>query len=137
MSVGLGTGSTAIYATRLIAKLYRSGQRRDIVAFATSRAVCHAAVRMGIPMMTEDLPQEMDLTIDGADEVDPQLNLIKGGGGARLREKIVAQASRREIIIVDESKLSNRLQRQKLCGYFSGQRGRKKHFLLRGAKAAA
>jgi len=109
MTVGLGTGSTAIYATRLIAELYRSGQLRDIVAFATSRAVWHAAVQMGIPMMTEDLPQEIDLTIDGADEVDPQLNLIKGGGGALLREKIVAQASRREIIVVDESKLSPQL----------------------------
>ena len=109
MTVGLGTGSTAIYATRLIAELYRSGQLRDIVAFATSRAVWHAAVQMGIPMMSEDLPQEIDLTIDGADEVDPQLNLIKGGGGALLREKIVAQASRREIIVVDESKLSPQL----------------------------
>jgi ribose 5-phosphate isomerase A len=89
--------------------LYISGQLRDIVAFATSRAVWHAAVRMGIPMMTEDLPQGIDVTIDGADEVDPQLNLIKGGGGALLREKIVAQASRREIIIVDESKLSPQL----------------------------
>jgi ribose 5-phosphate isomerase A len=64
---------------------------------------------MSIPMMSEDFPQEIDLTIDGADEVDPQLNLIKGGGGALLREKIVAQASRREIIIVDESKLSPQL----------------------------
>jgi ribose 5-phosphate isomerase A len=109
MTVGLGTGSTAIFATQLIAELYRSGQLRDIVAFATSRAVCHAAVRMGLPMLSEDLPQEIDLTIDGADEVDPQLNLIKGGGGALLREKIVAQASRREIIVVDESKLSPQL----------------------------
>jgi ribose 5-phosphate isomerase A len=109
MTVGLGTGSTAIYATRLIAELYRSGQLRDIVAIATSRAVWHSAVRMSIPMMSEDFPQEIDLTIDGADEVDPQLNLIKGGGGALLREKIVAQASRREIIIVDESKLSPQL----------------------------
>jgi ribose 5-phosphate isomerase A len=109
MTVGLGTGSTAIYATRHISELYRSGQLRDIVAFATSRAVWHAAVQMGIPMMTEDLPQAIDVTIDGADEVDPHLNLIKGGGGALLREKIVAQASCREIIIVDESKLSPQL----------------------------
>jgi ribose 5-phosphate isomerase A len=109
MTVGLGTGSTAIYATRHIADLYIKGQLRDIVAFATSRAVWHAAVQMGIPMMTEDLPQAIDVTIDGADEVDPQLNLIKGGGGALLREKIVAQASCREIIIVDESKLSPQL----------------------------
>ena len=109
MTVGLGTGSTAIFATRRIAELYKSGQLRDIVAFATSAAVWQEAVKLGIPMMTEDLPQELDVTIDGADEVDPRLNLIKGGGGALLREKIVAQASRREIIIVDESKLSPQL----------------------------
>ena len=60
-------------------------------------------------MLSEDLPREIDVTIDGADEVDPQLNLIKGGGGALLREKIVAQASRREIIVIDESKLSPQL----------------------------
>ena len=109
MTVGLGTGSTAIFATRRIAELYKSGQLRDIVAFATSAAVWQEAVKLGIPMMTEDLPQELDVTIDGADEVDPRLNLIKGGGGALLREKIVAQASGREIIIVDESKLSPQL----------------------------
>jgi ribose 5-phosphate isomerase A len=109
MTVGLGTGSTAIYATRRISELYRSGQLRDIVAFATSRTVWHEAVKMGLPMLTEDMPQAIDVTIDGADEVDPHLNLIKGGGGALLREKIVAQASLREIIIVDESKLSPQL----------------------------
>ena len=109
MTLGLGTGTTAIYATRRISELYRSGQLRDIVAFATSRAVWHEAVKMGIPMLTEDMPQAIDVTIDGADEVDPKLNLIKGGGGALLREKIVAQASRREIIIVDESKISQQL----------------------------
>jgi ribose 5-phosphate isomerase A len=109
MIVGLGTGSTAIFATRHIAELLRLGQLRDISAFATSKAVWDEAVRLGIPMLTEDLPQEIDLTIDGADEVDPQLNLIKGGGGALLREKIVAEATLREIIVVDESKLSPQL----------------------------
>jgi ribose 5-phosphate isomerase A len=109
MKVGLGTGSTAIYATRRIAELYRTGQLRDIVAFATSRSVCHAACKMGIPLMAEELHQAIDVTIDGADEVDPRLNLIKGGGGALLREKVVAQASVREIIIVDESKMSPQL----------------------------
>src|SRR5262249_40178607 len=64
---------------------------------------------LNVPMMTEDLPKDIDVTIDGADEVDPQLNLIKGGGGALLREKLVAQASGLEIIVVDESKLSARL----------------------------
>jgi ribose 5-phosphate isomerase A len=109
MTVGLGTGSTAIFATRRIAALFHSGQLTHIVAFATSKAVWQEAVKLGVPMLTEDLPQEIDVTIDGADEVDPQLNLIKGGGGALLREKIVAQASGREIIIVDESKLSPQL----------------------------
>ncbi len=109
MTVGLGTGSTAIYATRRLAELFHQGRLRQIVAFATSTVVWQEAVKLGIPMLSEDLPQEIDVTIDGADEVDPQLNLIKGGGGALLREKIVAQASRREIIIVDESKLSPQL----------------------------
>src|SRR5215471_7542973 len=109
MIVGLGTGSTAIFATRYIAELLDRGQLRDIRAFATSKAVRDEAVKLGIPMLTEDMPQEIDLTIDGADEVDPHLNLIKGGGGALLREKIVAEATLREIIVVDESKLSPQL----------------------------
>ncbi len=112
MTIGLGTGSTAIYATRQIAESYRNGRLRDIAAFATSKIVWQEAVQLEIPMLSEDLPREIDVTIDGADEVDPQLNLIKGGGGALLREKIVAQASRREIIIVDDSKLSPRLGTQ-------------------------
>ena len=79
------------------------------MAIATSRATEAAAHALGVPMLTDDIPREIDLTIDGADEVDPAMNLIKGGGGALLREKIVAQASRREVIVVDESKLSPRL----------------------------
>jgi ribose 5-phosphate isomerase A len=109
MKVGLGTGSTAIFATRRIGELLRTGQLHDIVGFATSKATQAEAIRLGIPMMSEDMPTDIDLTIDGADEVDPDMNLIKGGGGALLREKIVAQASRREIIVVDESKSSSRL----------------------------
>jgi ribose 5-phosphate isomerase A len=109
MRVGLGTGSTAIYATRKVAALLQAGQLKDIIGFATSKATRDEAERLGITMMSDDLPSDLDLTIDGADEVDPDLNLIKGGGGALTREKIVAQVTRREIIVVDETKLSPRL----------------------------
>jgi ribose 5-phosphate isomerase A len=109
MVVGLGTGSTAISATRRIARLLQDGQLKNIFGFATSKAVWKEAQRLGIPMMSEEMPNNLDLTIDGADEVDPDLNLIKGRGGALLREKIAAQASRRVIIVADNSKLSPRL----------------------------
>lgn len=114
MVIGLGTGSTAIFATRWVAARIHSGDLSGIVAIATSRASETAARCLGIPMLTDDIPREIDLTIDGADEVDPAMNLIKGGGGALLREKIVAQASRREIIVVDAGKLSPRLGTHRL-----------------------
>ena len=106
MLVGLGTGSTAIFATRKIGALLRDGTLKYISGFATSQATQNEAQQLGIPMIDTSLPLKIDVTIDGADEVDPQFNLIKGGGGALFREKIVAQASDREIIVVDESKLS-------------------------------
>jgi ribose 5-phosphate isomerase A len=109
MKVGLGTGSTAIHATRRIAELVAAGELHDITGFATSKATHAEAVRLGIPMLSDDLPADLDLVIDGADEVDPALDVIKGGGGALLREKIVAQASRRVIIVADEGKLSPQL----------------------------
>jgi ribose 5-phosphate isomerase A len=109
MKVGLGTGSTAIFATWRIAEMLKAGTLRDVVAFATSRATFAEASRLAIPMMPDDLPHDLDVTIDGADEVDPELNVIKGGGGALLREKMVAQASRRVVIVVDETKPSPRL----------------------------
>jgi ribose 5-phosphate isomerase A len=105
MVVGLGAGSTAILATRRIGQLLREGRLRDIVGFPCSSVIEAEARALGIPIILDPL-DTVDLTIDGADEVDPELNLIKGGGGALLHEKIVAQASLREIIIVDESKLS-------------------------------
>ena len=106
MVVGLGHGSTAIFAVRCIAQLLREGRLQDVLGVPCSRRVEGEAQQLGIPLTTLDEHPVVDLTIDGADEVDPDLNLIKGGGGALLREKIVAQASRREIIVVDESKLS-------------------------------
>ena len=105
MVVGLGAGSTAILATRRIGQHLRQGRLRDIVGVPCSSAIEAEARVLGIPVTLDPLGA-VDLTIDGADEVDPELNLIKGGGGALLHEKIVAQASLREVIIVDESKLS-------------------------------
>ncbi len=107
--LGLGAGSTAAFAARKIAELLRSGRLREVQAVACSRETEDAARRLGIPLTSLDEHPVLDLTIDGADEVDPELNLIKGGGGALLREKIVAQASLREIIVADGSKLSPRL----------------------------
>ena len=107
MIVGLGTGSTAIFATRKIGALLREGTLKYISGFATSRATQEEARQLGIPLIDVSLPLKIDVTIDGADEVDPQFNLIKGGGGALFHEKVVAQATDREIIVVDDSKLSN------------------------------
>ncbi len=109
MVVGLGHGSTALIAVRAIAERLRRGDLRDIVGVPCSKFIRSEAERLGIPLTGLDERPVVDLTIDGADEVDPDLNLIKGGGGALLREKIVAQASRREVIVVDESKMSPKL----------------------------
>jgi ribose 5-phosphate isomerase A len=106
MIVGLGHGSTALFAVKRIAELIRSGALQNIRGVPCSRKVFEDARKLGIPITTLNRNSVIDLTIDGADEVDEHLNLIKGGGGALLREKIVAQASLCEIIIVDESKVS-------------------------------
>ncbi len=106
MIVGLGEGSTAIFAIRRIAQLVAAGALTGILGVPCSRRVEQTARALGIPLTTLDDYPVVDVTIDGADEVDPALNLIKGGGGALLREKMVAQASQREIIVVDQSKLS-------------------------------
>lgn len=106
MVVGLGHGSTAIFALRRIGRLLRAGDLRDVLGIPTSTQVEQNARELGIPLTTLEEHPRIDLTIDGADEVDEGLNLIKGGGGALLHEKIVAQASHREVIVVDETKLS-------------------------------
>jgi len=106
MVVGLGHGSTTAFAIERIGERVRSGELRDILCIPCSREVEQHAARLQIPLTTLDEHPTIDLTIDGADEVDPQMNLIKGGGGALLREKVVASVSRREIIVVDGSKLS-------------------------------
>ena len=109
MVVGLGSGSTANFAVQCIAERIKSGGLKNIVAIPSSARTEKLATELGIPLVGFDEKQQIDITIDGADEVDPDLNLIKGGGGALLREKIVAQASRQNIIVVDESKLSTHL----------------------------
>jgi ribose 5-phosphate isomerase A len=106
MVVGLGHGSTAIWAVRRIAERLKSGNLKDILGVPCSIHIEHEARNLEIPLTTLDVHPIVDITIDGADEVDPNLELIKGGGGALLREKIVAQATKREIIAVDESKIS-------------------------------
>jgi ribose 5-phosphate isomerase A len=107
MVVGLGHGSTTIHALRRIAQRLDEGDLEEIVGVPCSSHVEADAEALGIPLTTLNEAPVIDLTIDGADEVDPRLNLIKGGGGALLREKMVAQASRREIIVVDVTKLSD------------------------------
>lgn len=109
MIVGLGHGSTAIWATRAIAAKLKSGELANVLGVPCSLAVEAEATELGIPLTTLNQHPVVDLTIDGADEVDPCLNLIKGGGGALLREKVVAQASKREIIVVDDSKVTEAL----------------------------
>lgn len=106
MIVGLGHGTTAIWATRKIAELIKSKQLTDILAIPCSAQTEAEAKQLSIPLSTLEAHPSIDLTIDGADEVAPNFNVIKGGGGALLREKIVAQATNREIIVVDDSKLS-------------------------------
>jgi ribose 5-phosphate isomerase A len=102
MRLGLGTGSTAKHFVELIGDRVRSGL--DVVAVPTSEVTFADAKRCGIPLTTLDETPELDLTVDGADEIGPDLCLIKGGGGALLREKIVAAASARMIVIADQSK---------------------------------
>jgi ribose 5-phosphate isomerase A len=103
MRLGLGTGSTAAAFVELLAERVRGGL--DVAAVPTSEATRAQAARLGIPLTTFDEVPELDLTVDGADEIAPDLTLIKGGGGALLREKVVASASVKMVVIADESKL--------------------------------
>jgi ribose 5-phosphate isomerase A len=105
--VGLGTGSTAAHIVRLLGERVRAGLK--IRGIPTGVETKDLAASLGIPLTTLDEFQQIDVTIDGADEVDPRLRLIKGGGGALLREKIVASASRKYVIIADSSKQVRRL----------------------------
>jgi ribose 5-phosphate isomerase A len=102
MRLGLGSGSTAAHFVELLAERVRAGL--DVVAVPTSETTRAQAERLGIALSTLDTTPELDLTVDGADEIAPDLALIKGGGGALLREKIVAAASKRMAVIADESK---------------------------------
>src|SRR5437016_672787 len=105
--VGLGSGSTAAHFVRFLAERVRQGLK--IVGIPTSQATKELAEQLGIPLTTLETHPEIDIDIDGADEIDPQLNLIKGGGGAFLREKIVASVSRHFIVIADSAKQVARL----------------------------
>jgi ribose 5-phosphate isomerase A len=109
MRLGLGTGTTAAHFVALLGERVRAGL--DVVAVPTSEATRAQAERLGIRLTTLDATPDLDLTVDGADEIAPDLNLIKGGGGALLREKIVASASEKMIVIADESKWANVLGR--------------------------
>jgi ribose 5-phosphate isomerase A len=102
MRLGLGTGSTARHFVELLAGRVREGLR--IVGVATSEQTRRDAERLGVPLTSLDATAALDLTVDGADEIAPDLSLIKGGGGALLREKIVAAASARMVVIADQSK---------------------------------
>jgi len=101
--VGLGSGSTAYFAVVALGERVKAGLK--IVGIPTSVQTAGLARQLGIPLTTLDEHPEIDITIDGADEVDPQLRLIKGGGGALLREKVIAAASKKMVVVVDSSKV--------------------------------
>lgn len=109
MVLGLGTGSTAHHALERIGELLRTGQLRDIIGIPTSKKTEAHARSLGIPLTHLGAHPVIDLSIDGADEVDPWLNLVKGRGGSLLREKMIEGASRKFVVIVDETKLVERI----------------------------
>ncbi|MDF5728583.1 MAG: ribose-5-phosphate isomerase RpiA [Rhizonema sp. PD38] len=107
--VGLGTGSTTAYAIQFIGDRLKSGELKDIVGVPTSFQAEVLAKQYGIPLTTLDAIDHIDIAIDGADEVDPQKNLVKGGGAAHTREKVVDYLAERFIVVVDGGKLVDRL----------------------------
>ena len=109
MVLGLGTGSTAALAVEAIGRRLAAGELSGIVGIPTSKRTRDQAESLGIPLTTLEDHPVVDVTIDGADQVDPEGNLVKGGGGALLWEKIVAAATSLYVIVVDESKLVQRL----------------------------
>ena len=109
MIVGLGTGSTAYYAVERVGMKLKSGELKDVICIPTSERTKQQALSLGIPLVTLNEKSKLDVAIDGADDVDPHLSLVKGGGGALLREKMVENVSDKFVCIVDESKLSKGL----------------------------
>ncbi len=109
MVVGLGTGSTAVHAVRAIGRMLVNGRLQNVVGIPTSEETRQEAERLGIPLTTFDENPVIDVTIDGADEIAPNFDLIKGLGAALLREKIVATASKEMIVVSDDRKLVNKL----------------------------
>lgn len=115
MVLGLGTGSTSAFVVDKIGQLLKSGELKDIVGIPTSKRTEEQAKSLNIPLTTLDDRPLLDLAIDGADEVDPELNLVKGRGGALLREKMVETASKSFVVVADESKLVSGLGGSKLA----------------------
>jgi ribose 5-phosphate isomerase A len=109
MLLGLGSGSTASLMLEALAARIADGRLRDVCGVPTSRATAELSGRLGIPLTTLEREPRLDVVIDGADEVDPDVNLIKGLGGAHLREKVVACSARTMIVVADEAKLVSRL----------------------------
>jgi ribose 5-phosphate isomerase A len=107
MTIGLGSGSTAVFMVRKLGEMVKQGL--NVKCVSTSNETTSLALSLGIPLVSIDEIDEIDLTIDGADEVDPHFNGIKGGGGALLFEKIIAAASKKIIWVVDSSKMVNKL----------------------------
>ena len=107
--VGLGTGSTTAFAIQFIGERIASGELKNIVGIPTSFQASVLAKQHGIPLATLDDVDHIDIAIDGADEVDPQMNLIKGGGAAHTREKVVDSLAERFVVVVDSSKLSDKI----------------------------